>query len=175
MSIINSEKSKPTESSFSERFLEAFRPLGWNQKKIAEILDLSEATITDYAARNRIPPGKTLLRIYELTNCSLHWLLTGEGPETPSLVRVQNRDVLKIQFSEEIRRLIEELANRDGASLEQKTIELVLSSLAVCSMQINEIFDEDKRRQLLLDLLDMSQAKKEKTVRKRGRARKAKR
>lgn len=47
--------------------------------EIAAKLGVSEAAVGTYV-RGRIPDGRKLIEIAKLTNCNLHWLLTGEGP-----------------------------------------------------------------------------------------------
>jgi transcriptional regulator with XRE-family HTH domain len=46
--------------------------------KIADELGVSEVAVGNYIA-DRVPTLPLLLKISELTNCSVHWLLTGEG------------------------------------------------------------------------------------------------
>lgn len=61
---------------FGERLLQAFENIP--KSKIAKLLEVSNSTITDYISV-RFPPPETLLRISDLTKCSIHWLLTGVG------------------------------------------------------------------------------------------------
>lgn len=61
---------------FGKRFKEAF---GTRQNyEIAELLGLSDSAITTYVG-GRIPSAEKLIEISKITNCNLHWLLTGEG------------------------------------------------------------------------------------------------
>lgn len=46
--------------------------------EIASKLGVSEAAVGTYV-RGRIPDGDKLIKISNLTNCNIHWLLTGEG------------------------------------------------------------------------------------------------
>jgi cellulose biosynthesis protein BcsQ len=71
-------KSSEDQLSFGLRLRKAFR--GAQNKEIALKLGLSNAAITTYM-QGRMPPPAVLLEIYRKTGCSLHWLMTGEGPE----------------------------------------------------------------------------------------------
>lgn len=70
--------SEDSKDSFSARFKEAFGDA--RNKDIAEQLGVSKATITLYTS-GRLPPSDMLLKVAQLTNCNLHWLLTGYGPK----------------------------------------------------------------------------------------------
>ena len=63
-------------NSFGERLRAAF-----NNAKNAEIarkIGVSESAVKNYLD-GRVPDGEKLVRIANLTNCNLHWLLTGQG------------------------------------------------------------------------------------------------
>jgi chromosome partitioning protein len=76
--ILQTVKSSEKQSSFGIRLKKAFH--GAQNKEIAVRLGVSNAAVTTYV-QGRIPPPDVLLRIHRLTGCSLHWLMTGEGPE----------------------------------------------------------------------------------------------
>lgn len=63
-------------SSFGERLREAFG--GISNKDIAERLGVSKSAVTNYV-EGRIPSADMLAKISELTNYSIHWLITGQG------------------------------------------------------------------------------------------------
>lgn len=63
-------------TSFGQRLRLAFGNAKYAQ--IAEKMGVSEATIKVYMA-GRVPDADKLAKIAELTNCNLHWLLTGQG------------------------------------------------------------------------------------------------
>lgn len=71
-------KSSEGHLAFGLRLRKAF--WGAQNKEIALKLGLSNAAITTYM-QGRMPPPAVLLKIYRTTGCSLHWLMTGEGPE----------------------------------------------------------------------------------------------
>lgn len=71
-------KSSGGRLAFGLRLRKAF--WGAQNKEIALKLGLSNAAITTYM-QGRMPPPAVLLKIYRTTGCSLHWLMTGEGPE----------------------------------------------------------------------------------------------
>lgn len=60
-----------------QRIQEAFGTT--SHTEIGRILGYEKQNIYKWRDGRSLPPTKTLLKIYELTNCSLHWLLTGEG------------------------------------------------------------------------------------------------
>ncbi len=89
-------------STFGKRFLEAF---GDKQKgEIADILGVSAAAVTNYL-QGRIPDEEKLRKISDFTNCSIHWLITGEGEKYLNPGRHINLDVT---FRELVRELIRE-------------------------------------------------------------------
>jgi transcriptional regulator with XRE-family HTH domain len=53
--------------------------------EVARALDLSRQTVYDWQ-KGKIPGLDTLVRIADLGNVSLHWLVTGEGPSSVHLV-----------------------------------------------------------------------------------------
>lgn len=71
-------KLKKQKSTFWERLQDAF--FGANAPEIAKKLDLEKQAV--YKWRERLPGLETLIAISETTGCSLHWLVTGEGPQT---------------------------------------------------------------------------------------------
>lgn len=64
-------------TSFGARLIEAFN--GASKKEIAGKIGVEPSTITDYTKNGVYPTGKGLIKIAEITQCNLHWLLTGEG------------------------------------------------------------------------------------------------
>lgn len=73
-------------SAFSLRLKRAFR--GAQNKEIAHRMGLSNSLITYYMEGN-IPPPDKLIEISRITGCSIHWLVTGEGPEDVTGQRVE--------------------------------------------------------------------------------------
>lgn len=61
---------------FSKRLKSLFE--GKSYLEIGQLLNLSDATISNYL-NGRIPSADKLIRISEITDCNLHWLLTGRG------------------------------------------------------------------------------------------------
>ena len=47
--------------------------------KISRLLNIPITTINAYWYENRIPKSEILLKIKQVTNCSIDWLLTGQG------------------------------------------------------------------------------------------------
>lgn len=67
-------------SEFGER-LESIFHHDSNQK-IADKIGVSAPAVQNYMG-GRVPPYETLLKIQAVTNCDLHWLLTGENKTRP--------------------------------------------------------------------------------------------
>lgn len=65
-----------------ERIKEAFATK--NSAEIARQLGFGKHLAYRWRDGVSLPTTETLLKIYELTGCSLHWLLTGEGEKHPS-------------------------------------------------------------------------------------------
>ena len=57
--------------------------------KIAKLLEIPLTTFNTYWYSNKIPKVETLLKIKQVTNCSIDWLLTGQGE--PYLGVTQNK------------------------------------------------------------------------------------
>ncbi len=66
-------------SGFGRRLLEAFGEMP--KGAIAIELGVAPSTITDYL-QHRVPDDKTLIRISDITKCSIHWLITGQGEKS---------------------------------------------------------------------------------------------
>lgn len=63
-------------SSFGERLRIAFRNV--KNAEIARKLGISESAVKNYIG-GRVPDSDRLIQISDLTNCNLHWLITGAG------------------------------------------------------------------------------------------------
>ncbi len=63
-------------TSFGERLLDIFGDVP--KGNIAKVLGVKPSAVTNYL-QDRVPDGDKLKRISDFTNCSIHWLITGEG------------------------------------------------------------------------------------------------
>lgn len=52
--------------------------VGWSQKEFGKEIGVSSNTVQSWE-KDTYPKGDALIRISELLNCSIDWLLTGEG------------------------------------------------------------------------------------------------
>lgn len=96
-------------SEFGHRLKEAFRNA--TNKEIANQIGVSAPAVQNYSD-GRVPPAETLLKIAEVTNCDLHWLLTGEA-------RVENTQpdplINEAALEKIIRRIVrEEIGTESG-------------------------------------------------------------
>ena len=74
------ENHRPkTLSEFGSRLKIAFKNA--SNVEIAKILGITETAVRNYL-KKRVPKAETLILISDKTNCSIHWLLTDEGPRS---------------------------------------------------------------------------------------------
>ena len=52
---------------------------GRNMAEVGRMLDLPHATVRNYYIEGRLPAPEVLIKIANVTNVSLNWLLTGKG------------------------------------------------------------------------------------------------
>lgn len=112
---------------FGDRLKDAFdnAPLA----DIAQQLGMTYHAIRNYA-QGRVPAPEILLQIFELTGCSIHWLLTGDGPKRiGSRAHQFKQDSFNVYFGEAERDIILSLAGDANISAEEEIRELVLESL----------------------------------------------
>ncbi|MGA9768746.1 MAG: helix-turn-helix transcriptional regulator [Blastocatellia bacterium] len=141
--------------NFGDRFQYAFK--GKTTEEIAKILGLSDQAVRNYI-NGRIPDKEVIVKIAEATDVSMSWLLIEKGsPNIPS----SEEFCVEVPLGLNRLSIINELAERETISVKQKTLELVLASLAACNI------DESARRRLLLDLVDISRSKEVKTQKKK--------
>lgn len=100
---------------FGSRLKEAFG--GAKNGVIGRKIGVSENTVGFYV-RGRVPDWEILLRIASVTECSIDWLLTGEG----SMKRGPDR----VDFLEALRGIIRELIKEELASVKRPVYELDL-------------------------------------------------
>lgn len=106
------------ESSFGDRLREAFG--GAKNSEIAGRLGISDASVSAYMSGGSLPHLENLRKISELTKCSLHWLLTGEGEA--------NLDPLRFLGQSE-RQIVEKMAADSGKDIEEMVRDLVNDGL----------------------------------------------
>jgi SOS-response transcriptional repressor LexA len=126
----NSQKKKVGMiPGFGARFLRAFGNL--KQAEIADLLSVQPSAITNYT-KDRVPKPHILLKVWEHTQCDLHWLLTGEHarpvevstPPSPPPVPLGNGE----------RQLVEQVAQNDHQSFDQALRMLVIEALSARGM-----------------------------------------
>jgi chromosome partitioning protein len=84
--LVNQHRRSP----FGYRLKEAFQEIP--NKEIARKLGVSNSAVTTYML-GRVPPAELLTEISRLTDCSIHWLITGEGEKfvNPEISRAEKR------------------------------------------------------------------------------------
>lgn len=97
---------------------------GRNMAEVGRMLDLPHATVRNYYIEGRLPAPEVLIKIANVTNVSLNWLLTGKGNmhgERMPAVSIGN--FIEYKIAEMIdKRLagegVQELGSADAASFE---------------------------------------------------------
>lgn len=129
--------------------------------EIARKIDSTEASVGFYT-RGRVPDLDKLKKIAELTNCNLHWLLTGEGEQNlpPDHVAEINKMVPDTPRSVDAREILarpgildESFMMFSGLDLENKTdeeralIKLELEhSAMILQLKLKELEIEDYKK-----------------------------
>lgn len=106
---------------FPERLREAFD--GENNAQIARMLSVTDTSIKNYM-EGRLPAADILVQIADLTKCSIHWLLTGEG--TKHIVKTES---IVPHFSQTEIDIIQNLADQNGHEFGEEIREMVLKIL----------------------------------------------
>jgi len=112
---------------FGERLKDAFEyaPIG----DIAQQLKLTYHAVRNYT-QGRVPAPEVLIQIHDLTGCSIHWLLTGQGPKRiAGSVHPIKKDTLEVYLGEAEREIVSGLANEAETSIEEELRDLILESL----------------------------------------------
>jgi transcriptional regulator with XRE-family HTH domain len=64
-------------TQISERIFNLMHDLKCNQKEFAKILQITQPAVSKYLS-GRIPPANVLLKLAQLSNTSIEWILTGK-------------------------------------------------------------------------------------------------
>jgi hypothetical protein len=114
----NTKRTKPL-SPFGARLKQAFG--GATGRDIGKKLDYSDSQMSSILAGQAEMPFDKLILVAELTKCSLHWLITGEGGDTAGPLGF---------IPETPRRIVQELAAGREVDVEQLVGELLTKGLA---------------------------------------------
>lgn len=79
--------SKANQDLFGSRLAERRKKLGLTQKGLASACGVSVTSVQNYE-NGQIPGGEVLLRLSSALNCSMEWLLTGEGQMFPGGTKI---------------------------------------------------------------------------------------
>jgi transcriptional regulator with XRE-family HTH domain len=84
--------------ALSERLKSSRENKNFKQNKIAEMLDIHNSTLAKYESGDREPDTKTLIRLADLYEVSLEWLIAGKSSRLTSPYTVDpTRDFLAIE------------------------------------------------------------------------------
>jgi transcriptional regulator with XRE-family HTH domain len=141
---------KDFREGFGGRLKSAFKEA--SNADIARALDVSEPAVSNYIG-GRIPPADKLFLIYEITNCNLHWLLTGEGE--PGEGRFD-------YLEESVRKVLERLAAHHDQDMDSLIAELAQEALLNRAAEHLQNFNSLLEDQLLeLNLINKMVAEKQ--------------
>lgn len=89
------------------------RQKGWTQEQLASALTLSQPAVSKYL-KTRIPPAETLLRLAQIGNTTVEWILTGQKSyfyqdNPPQVSELQESYDADIQLSRKIAALPAEI------------------------------------------------------------------
>ena len=147
---VNEEKDSP----FGQRLREAFKGVSntviFNKLKDKFKLK-SKSAITAYM-QGRIPNADKLMVISQITNCNLHWLITGEGSNRV-IERMEEPLENPYNLTESQIIYIERIANFEGVRFEDVVRELIYSGLDAKSSELARVYRSMPREQLE-DVLD---------------------
>ncbi len=120
------------QSILEQRIREAFN----NQptKEIANKLGLSYHAVRNYL-RGRIPSGEKLIEISQLTGCSIHWLLTGEGEKK---VVDSSSGEIPVNLAPHVKDRLSGLAAQTGREISEQAAELIIEGLISRGMLANQ-------------------------------------
>lgn len=102
-------------STFGQRLLEAFGddvPKG----KIAEVLGVKASAVSNYL-QDRIPDADKLQAVSDFTNCSIHWLITGEGEKFLNSEK-------KVNLDDTFREIVRDMIREEIESVEKNRAEI---------------------------------------------------
>ena len=95
---------------------------GYTQKRLAEVLNLSETTISKYESNTAVPPFETVCAIAAWFNVSLDSLAGNELLNTVTLNRLSQN---QIEIIKELVKLYTEKNDFPGSTLSNKQYELL--------------------------------------------------
>jgi hypothetical protein len=141
--ILATPKRKKESSPLGARLKQAFG--GATGRDIGRKLGYSGTQMSSIIAGEAEMAFDKLIRVSELTQCSLHWLLTGEGAERSD----------KLGFlPKSHRRIVQELATGRSVDVEQLVRDLLTSALAAEGAElIGRFKDLDERQRVELRVL----------------------
>ena len=96
--------------------------------EIARKLGLAPPSVYDWK-KGKLPSLDTLLRIAELGNASLHWLVTGKGPKWIDRATEMEAGEVAVFFGPREHQIIQKLAAESKRQFEDEVRELVLENL----------------------------------------------
>ena len=116
--------------TFGGRLRKAFS--GSTNREIADKLGVSKSAVTNYI-QGRIPSPETLAAIAELTGCSLHWLITGNGSQFVNAEAKWFADDFQLEQAE--------LATRLRKTFPSLTVEQIADRLNLPASAVEDYFN----------------------------------
>lgn len=119
--------------SFGERVFRLRNQLGYSQAQLAKKIGASHGSIQNYES-NSLPKGEYAIKLAEVFNCTIDWLLTGKDPayeKTINRGEKSNNNVTKvvIEHQDMVRRFKNperaKAINQDLIEIEELSDELI--------------------------------------------------
>jgi transcriptional regulator with XRE-family HTH domain len=79
--------------ALSERLKTSRENRNLKQNKIADMLDIHNSTLAKYESGDREPDTDTLIRLAELYEVSLEWLIAGKSSQLPNSSRSETKPI----------------------------------------------------------------------------------
>lgn len=128
---------KQAGKDFGIRLKEAFG--GARGTEIAQKLGISDASVSAYLSGDSFPSLDNLKKISELTKCSLHWLLTGEGEASTDPLR---------SIEPGLRVIVEKLAADEKKPIDEVLARLLTEALVARGSQLFALYPTLREREL---------------------------
>ncbi len=133
-------KNKKLLTGLGERLKASRERLGLNQSRLASQLNFSSPTVVSRFERGeRLPSTETLIKLAELHDIDLHWLLTGQPAPSAQEIATERNDLMN-KLSSYVISELKRLTDLRDTYLDQKRnleAETPVNQIAVVGMDIH--------------------------------------
>lgn len=150
--------SKTNQDLFGFRLAEKRKKLGLTQKGLASACGVSVTSVQNYE-NGQVPGGEVLLRLSSALNCSMEWLLTGEGPMflggTKIATPKQALDLAKGRIPRDDSLTEDEAAPREMGGLDREHVRMAIEAVEEGLKATNRELPPEKKAALVLAAYDL--------------------